>query len=111
MKVLKEPALIDWKIEKECSIKSYSNVGCGALLEIETADIYLTSFKDYYRSEDSGERIYYDVPIFAVKCPCCGEEIAIDNKEIPKDVRNSIKNVEQNKKKKMNYMESFKGVI
>lgn len=46
MKVLKKMTLLSWKIEKECSINKYSKTGCGALLEIETSDIYLTSYQD-----------------------------------------------------------------
>lgn len=107
MKVLKEPTLLSWEIEKECSINKYLKTGCGALLEIETSDIYLTSYQDYCRSEDLGVRLYYDVPIFAFKCPCCGAETPIADKEIPAKVRESIRCFEQNKKAKQKYKESI----
>lgn len=54
-----------------------------------------------------GVRLYYDVPIFAFKCPCCGAETPIDDKEIPAKVSESIRSVEQNKKTKQKYKESI----
>lgn len=76
-------------------------------MEIESADIYLTSIQRSYWSESAERYIDYDASAFAFKCPCCGAEIIINDKEIPEKVRESIRSVYQNKKAKQKYKESI----
>ncbi|MCI8460023.1 MAG: hypothetical protein HFE81_01370 [Bacilli bacterium] len=107
MKILKEPTLISWKIEKECSTNELHNAGCGAHLEIETADLYLTSIQKSYWSDYAESNISYGIPAFAFKCPCCDKETILDEEEIPIDVRESIKSVEKTKRAKKAHMKKL----
>ncbi|HAB67135.1 MAG TPA: hypothetical protein DCE23_07185 [Firmicutes bacterium] len=69
-----------WKIEKECTS---NNNGCGAILEIEAVDIYL--------SYQHGSNKY----LYTFRCPCCNKETTIPENEIPFSIRRAILNIEQ----------------
>ena len=75
-----------WEIEQQCTGKGNGDGGCGAKLLVAEADIYLTE------ANHMGETDYY----FTFRCPECGVETDIPEKEIPTRITKKL----LNKKKK-----------
>lgn len=106
MKILKEPAI--WKKEKKCTGKGYGSRGCGALLEIETDDIYLDFERKSYWSIADEEFCSYLAHSYKFQCPCCKNETHIDEKEIPENVRNIVLNSSKAKRAKTKYLKKHR---
>ena len=79
MKVLQEGP--GWSIKQKCTGIGNGGGGCGALLEVERNDIYLTSSTDL-----SGETDYY----FTFRCPCCDIETDVPEKDIPTIIKRNL---------------------
>lgn len=63
-----------WGIEKTCMIEAG---GCGSKLLIERDDIYAIALNDW------GDRDFY----YKYKCPVCGMENNISEKDIPAHIK------------------------
>lgn len=94
MKIINESRI--WKAEKECVA---NNNGCHAILELEPVDIYLSY--QHMKSNDSVDYLY------TFKCPCCGKENMINEKDIPIDVRRAILSIEQANGTRLKYMKKL----
>lgn len=69
--------------QKTCKSNGlFDDDGCGAILEVELKDLTRYQGKDW--DGDS-----YDDIIFS--CPCCGNEIYVDEKELPKPAYERVK--------------------
>ena len=76
MKVLKKGTQSpDFSVEVTCKGNRISNSGCGALLLVEQADIYLAEY-------GSGMDDYTEV-LYVFTCPECGKENALDKAKQP----------------------------
>lgn len=82
-----------WSMNHYCEGISKEEKGCMALLEIEAVDIYLSY------QQDSNIKCSY-----AFKCPCCGRETFIDEKDIPKNIKKAILKIQQADGIKLKYM-------
>lgn len=80
MRVIREGK--GWFIEEKCTGKGNGGGGCGALLEVEKNDIYLTYSYDYLGDKST---------FYTFKCPCCGTENDIDAEYIPSGIKKLIK--------------------
>ncbi|MCI8460020.1 MAG: hypothetical protein HFE81_01355 [Bacilli bacterium] len=107
MKILKESILISWKKEKKCTGKGHGEYGCGALLELEANDIFLEFQEKSYWSVADEDFNSYIAHSYNFKCPCCQKKTSIDEKEIPKNVRNAILSSEKTKKDKQKYFKKI----
>ncbi len=76
MKILKVG--LGWGIEQICTGKGNGGGGCGATLQVEKDDIYMTS-KGYY----DGSTDYF----YTFRCPCCQVETDIEEKLVPSGIR------------------------
>lgn len=100
MKVIKEPVPVSWNIQKVCDdINISGEVGCGATLEIEYKDIYTKKYDKGYWSEADQEFVHYKAYSFWFKCPCCGKENSIPDREIPGKIQQLILTMEKESKK------------
>jgi adenine phosphoribosyltransferase len=83
MKVIKQGAgkKSFWKKSVICTGKGNNNIGCGAKLEINGGDVYMTESHHYDGSSSS---------YFTFMCPCCEAETDINEKEIPYAVQHCI---------------------
>lgn len=81
MKVLQEGP--GWSIKQKCTGIGNGGGGCGALLEVEREDIYLTSSTDL-----SGETDYY----YTFRCPCCDIETDVPERDIPAIIKRNLFN-------------------
>lgn len=79
MRVLQEGP--GWSIKQKCTGYGNGGGGCGALLEVERGDIYLTSSTDL-----SGETDYY----YTFKCPCCDIETDVPSTDIPAIIKRNL---------------------
>ena len=82
IKVIKKG--IDWdhySIRKTCNGGLFGG-GCDAILEVEIKDLTRYQGKDW--CGDSYDDIEF-------KCPCCGDTIYVDDKELPKQAYERIK--------------------
>lgn len=79
MKVLQEGP--GWSIKQKCTGIGNGGGGCGALLEVEREDIYLTS-----STALSGETDYY----FTFRCPCCDIETDVPEREVPAIIKRNL---------------------
>ena len=70
-------------IKQKCTGFGNGGGGCGALLEVEREDIYLTSHTDI-----TGETDYF----YTFRCPCCSNETDIPEKNIPPIIRRNLFN-------------------
>ena len=75
----------DWVLQVECKNTSYS--GCGAILEVNIADITHTKGSRY----NYGWECYENADFYSFICPCCGSKKYIDEKKIPDQVKEIIK--------------------
>lgn len=99
MKVLSGPVPVSWNIEKTCDADEiYGVIGCGATLEVDYTDIFTEEYEKGYWSSSDQEFVHYMAHSFWFKCPCCGKENFIDDKEIPEKIRIMILNSEKEKK-------------
>lgn len=80
MKVLKEGT--GWKIKQTCTGNGNGGGGCGALLEVEKDDLYITSHTDM-----TGETDYY----YTFQCPCCKVETDILESKLPYGIRDYVR--------------------
>jgi len=67
-----------WSIEQRCTGKGNGDGGCNSLLLVEKCDLYMTSHTDMV-----GDTDYY----YTFRCPVCGMETDIDEKNIPRSIR------------------------
>ncbi len=81
MKVLQEGNPNGWEIEQVCTGKGNGDGGCNARLLVSENDIYITASSDY-----TGETDYF----YTFKCPCCGVETDIPEKDIVRRVRGKV---------------------
>lgn len=99
MKVLSGPVPVSWNIKKTCDANDiYGVIGCGATLEVDYTDIFTREYEKGYWSSSDQEFVHYMAHSFWFKCPCCGKENFIDDKEIPEKIRIMILNSEKEKK-------------
>lgn len=96
MKVIKEPVPVAWSIEQTC-VDTYSELGCGALLEVDYNDVYIKKHEKGYWSSSDQEFVHYMVNSYWFKCPCCGKENSLNEYEIPERIRQIILNKEKEK--------------
>lgn len=104
MKILKESTLNSWKKQRKCTGKGHGEYGCGALLELEVNDIYLEFRKKSYWSTADEEYSSYIAYTYNFKCPCCQNITCIDEKEIPKNIKNLILTSEKTIKDEKKYL-------
>lgn len=81
MKILKEGNPNGWEIEQTCTGKGNGDGGCNAKLLVNESDIYITTHTDY-----GGDTDYF----YTFKCPCCGVETDIPEKDIVNRVRREV---------------------
>lgn len=106
MKVIKDPIKITWTIQQEC-LDNYSELGCGAVLEVSLEDIYL-NFKQKSYSNSGDEYLHYYIDeSYAFKCPCCGKENLINKNDIPERMRKLLKTTESSKKRLSDYKKTL----
>lgn len=99
MRVISDPVPVKWNIEKTCDANDiYGVIGCGARLEVDYKDIYTKDYEKGYWSASDEEFVHYTAHSFWFKCPCCGKENFISDKEIPEKIRIMILNAEKEKK-------------
>lgn len=90
-----------WSMNHYCKGISKDARGCMALLEIEAVDIYLS----YQHNNDKLDKKCNCVNgSYAFKCPCCGRETFIDEKDIPKNIKKAILKIELANSMKLKYM-------
>ena len=92
MKVVKKSEKPFWSKEVQCTGEGnqYNNgkkgkAPCGAILEVNANDIYITKSYSY----DSSVDLY-----FTIKCPECGCETDIPAKDLPTEIKVFIKGKE-----------------
>lgn len=94
MNLLKEN--LDWSINCTCMANKNGDEPCYALLEVALEDIYLSyrikTIKDRIGNIKTDIKFYY-----TFKCPCCGQESFINEKDLPLSVRKIILIVEKEK--------------
>lgn len=94
MKIIKQSEI--WKIEMKCIGNKNKEDGCEAVLEVEAVDIYLS-----YQQANHNRDVDY---AYTFKCPCCGKETMIDEKDIPLNVRRAILSIEQANGTRLKYL-------
>lgn len=78
-----------WSKEKTCTGKGNGNGGCGAVLLVEQADIFLTH-----------RHVHVEHDVFhTFKCPCCGVLTDFDEFEVPRGLNVPQTQQEWEKKK------------
>ena len=76
MKVLEKGP--GWSTKQRCTGYGNGQGGCESLLQVEAADIYVTSHTDMV-----GDTDYY----YTFRCPVCGKETDIPEKDVPASIR------------------------
>lgn len=84
MKVLIKKIKPKWSMEVRCTGAGNGLTGCGAKLEVEEDDLYITESEHYW-----GETDYF----YTFRCPLCNEETDISSNYIPDSVKCKVMNV------------------
>jgi len=82
VKVLQEGNPNGWEIEQVCTGRGNGDGGCEARLLVAEDDIYITVSSDY-----CGEDKTYH---YTFKCPCCGVQTDIPEKDIVLRVQRKV---------------------
>lgn len=88
MKVLEKGNPNGWEIEQKCTGAGNGDGGCGAQLLVAEDDIYVTVNCHY-----DGDKDYY----YTFKCPECGRETDIPEKDIPTAVQRKVMEIYRRK--------------